>query len=292
MTALAWSGRLGASSACTPDGCTATYACSLSESSDPPGDARGRRSSARAAARGTAPTSPNWRSRSTISDRSCRASASATARLVDVSVLPVPPFGPSTQMSDGGVIAPGVDVRAAGERLAHREPQLLLRERERDDVGRPRLERAPEEPVRRAQSEHEDGQARLGPPGAVDHVDRAVGLAATGDEEDVARAAVDATNGRVGVLDDTDELEARVARQRLLDIDRVDADDGDERPDRSLVPRGLLPSRLRVDECEQLLLGDDPLRRVLGVPCRPEQEPQRARVGRERDRLCGSRRAA
>ena len=43
-------------------------------------------------------TSPNCRSRSITSTFWC-ASASATARLQAVSVLPVPPFGPSTQMS-------------------------------------------------------------------------------------------------------------------------------------------------------------------------------------------------
>ena len=44
------------------------------------------------------PTSPNCRSRST-STTLWPASASATARLHEVSVLPVPPFGPSTQIS-------------------------------------------------------------------------------------------------------------------------------------------------------------------------------------------------
>ena len=52
--------------------------------------------------------SPNWRSRSTSTD-DLPSSASATARLDDVTVLPVPPFGPSTVIispSDDDATAP------------------------------------------------------------------------------------------------------------------------------------------------------------------------------------------
>ena len=79
------------------------------------------------------------------------ASASATARLQDVSVLPVPPFGPSTQTSRPSLLAPTAAplARCPRDRLAHREAELLLRLREERHVGRPDVEGATQEPVRR-----------------------------------------------------------------------------------------------------------------------------------------------
>ena len=97
MTWEACSGRIGASRTWAPDACSVMYAATLAASSEPPAFARSYdvRSGTRPS---VSPRSPNWRSRSTAATR-WPASASATARLAVVSVLPMPPLGPSTQIS-------------------------------------------------------------------------------------------------------------------------------------------------------------------------------------------------
>ena len=116
------------------------------------------------------------------------ARASAVARFVDVRVLPVPPFGPSTQISRLSLRSDcwALLTRMACDRDAHRESQLLLRLREDRHVGGPRLERAAEEPVRRRRGEHDDRHVGGGAMRAVDDVQRPVVLAAlAGDDEQI-----------------------------------------------------------------------------------------------------------
>ena len=83
---------------------------------------RGRRSCARAGGPSASPASPNCRSRSTTTVR-WPASASATPRLVDVTVLPMPPFGPRTHTRLPRPRS-GARARAARQRLLHGEERL------------------------------------------------------------------------------------------------------------------------------------------------------------------------
>ena len=149
VIALAWSGRAGArrtSHARVVRHDVVAAACPRRATRP---RRRGRTSSSRAEGPRQSPTSPNWRSRSMMSTF-CPASASATARLHEVSVLPVPPFGPRTQMSRPSWLLrrAGVLARRPRDGLAHREAKLILRLREEGHVGRPGVERATQEPVR------------------------------------------------------------------------------------------------------------------------------------------------
>ena len=76
----------------------------------------------------------------------CPASASATARLVDVSVLPVPPFGPSTQISRPSVRSPGARCPLRGARAM----ALLIANRSCSfDCGKSAMSAAPDSNARR-----------------------------------------------------------------------------------------------------------------------------------------------
>ena len=76
--------------------------------------------------------------------------ARQTARFVDVSVLPVPPFGPRTQTSrEFSFDDRRLGALLAGQQLVDLEADLLRRRREHDDVVCAGLERAPEEAVGR-----------------------------------------------------------------------------------------------------------------------------------------------
>ena len=64
---------------------------------------------------------------------------------------------------------------------------------------------------------------------AVDDLERPVVLAAlAGDEEDVDVTALERADGLVDAVGDADELEARVVGQGPLDVEGVEAFDGDE----------------------------------------------------------------
>ena len=86
--------------------------------------------------------------------------ASAAPRFDAVTVLPVPPFGPSTQ-----IIAPvpraacGGDRAPARDDLLEREPDALRRLGQADDVVGAHLEEPAEEAVGRRLREDDDRQA-------------------------------------------------------------------------------------------------------------------------------------
>ena len=75
--------------------------------------------------------------------------ARQTERFVEVSVLPVPPFGPRMQTSARSAGRGPVPALLPGEQLVDLEADLLRGRREHDDVVCAGLERAPEEAVRR-----------------------------------------------------------------------------------------------------------------------------------------------
>ena len=161
----------------------------------------------------------------------CPASASATARLHEVSVLPVPPFGPSTQISRPSSLTglPSLLARSAGDRLAHREPELLLRLGEERHVGGPGLESPPEEPVRRRRREHDDRDVRRCPVRVVDDLERPVVLAALAGHEDyVDLAALERAHGVVDAVGHADELEGGIVGQGPLDVEDVEPLDCDQ----------------------------------------------------------------
>ena len=133
-------------------------------------------------------TSPNWRSRSMSATCSPRC-ARQTERFVDVSVLPVPPFGPRTQTSREFSLTAGVsDALLAGHELVDLEADLLRRRREHDDVVCAGLERAPEEAVGRPVPEHHHVQLGVLAGHRVQEQQGAVRVAGAGDEEQVGDA--------------------------------------------------------------------------------------------------------
>ena len=87
----------------------------------------------------------------------------------------------------GAVALPGMrEALAPGDDLLEREGDLLRRLRERDHVVGARLERLPEEAVRRGLA-HDDDRP-VGPvlDGVVDHGRHAVVVAVAADDDDVA----------------------------------------------------------------------------------------------------------
>ena len=112
----------------------------------------------RLAAPSARPTSPNCRSRST-STADLPSSASATARLEDVTVLPVPPFGPEhgdhRSLGHGDAAAP-----PPRQRLLEREAELPCRLWQRNEVVGAGLEGPLQEPVRRPVVENDDRPVR------------------------------------------------------------------------------------------------------------------------------------
>ena len=114
--------------------------------------------------------------------------ARQTERFVDVSVLPVPPFGPRTQTSrEFSLTAGRVGALLAGHELVDLEADLLRRRREHDDVVCAGLERAPEEAVGRPVPEHHHVQLGVLAGHAVQEQERAIRVAGAGDEEQVCR---------------------------------------------------------------------------------------------------------
>ena len=104
MIDAAWSGRVGAISTRSPDACSRQVAPRPCRRRARRPTSRGRRSCGRAAARARA-----RRRRTAGRGRRARALAGVRerhARLHEVSVLPVPPFGPSTQMTRRAPSAP------------------------------------------------------------------------------------------------------------------------------------------------------------------------------------------
>ena len=170
------------------------------------------------------------------------ASASATARLHDVSVLPVPPFGPSTQTS-----RPRAARRPRCPRPGRRAIALLIANRSCSfDCGKiamsaaPDLERPPEEPVRRGGREDDDRHVGRRAMRAVDDLQRPVVLAAlAGDDDDVRVVRLERPDRLVDALGHPEELEARVVGQAALHVEGVEPFDGDDCADR--VFHGRLP---------------------------------------------------
>ena len=213
------------------------------------------------------------------------ASASATARLHDVSVFPVPPLGPRTQTSLPSPcrVCAWPAPRGSRDRLAHREAELLLRLREQRHVRRTDLERAPEEPVRRRGREDDDRHVGRRAVGAVDDLDRAVLLAAlAGDEDDVDVSVLQRANRLVDALGHADELEARVVGQGPLDVEDVEPFDCDECADRALHGSTY---RCPLICARSSALVIDFFGAFLGVACGAQQEPERPAVRRERELL-------
>jgi hypothetical protein len=136
------------------------------------------------------------------------------------------------------VLAPAlVDAvrRVPRDRDAHREAELLLRLREDRHVVGSRLERAPEEPVRRGRGEHDDRHVGRGAVRAVDDVQRAIVLAPlAGDDDEVRLVLEQRSDGFLDALGQRDEAEARVVRERSLDVERVEAFDCYECADRAI----------------------------------------------------------
>ena len=90
--------------------------------------------------------------------------AKATARFVAVSVFPVPPFGPRMQTSRELIRSSGrLGSLLPCEELVDLEAHLVPGGREHDDVVGSRLERAPQEPVRRPVPEHDDRELGVVP---------------------------------------------------------------------------------------------------------------------------------
>ena len=150
--------------------------------------------------------------------------ARQTERLVEVSVLPVPPFGPRTQTSREFSVMSGV-VRAllAGEQLVDLEADLLRRRREHDDVVCAGLERAPEEAVGRPVPENHDVQVGVLAGHPVQEQQGAVRVAGAGDEQQIGDAAAQPAHRLVGAGDDSDDVEVLAAGQRVLHVLGVDA---------------------------------------------------------------------
>ena len=93
--------------------------------------------------------------------------------------------------------------------------------------------------------EHDDRHVGGGAVGAVDDLERPVVLAAlAGDEEDVDLAALQRADRLVDAVRHPDELEVRVVGQGPLDVEGVEAFDGDECADGAF---HRLPTCLSVD---------------------------------------------
>ena len=149
--------------------------------------------------------------------------ARQTERFVDVSVLPVPPFGPRTQTSREFSLTAGVSVALlAGHELVDLEADLLRRRREHDDVVCAGLERAPEEAVGRPVPEHHHVQLGVLAGHAVQEQQGAVRVAGAGDEEQVGDAAAQPRQRLFGAGDDADDVEVLAAGQRVLHVLGVD----------------------------------------------------------------------
>ena len=134
---------------------------------------------------------------------------------------------PVLPVSNRGAVA-----RGAGDSLAHREPELLLRLREERHVRGAGVERPAQEPVRGGRREHDDRQIGRLPVGSVDDLQRAVVLAAlTGDEEYVDVSAPQGLDQLVDAVGDPDQLEARVVGHGPLHVEGVEPLDGNERAD-------------------------------------------------------------
>ena len=160
------------------------------------------------------------------------ASASATARLQDVSVFPVPPFGPRTQTrraSRSPWPAAAPLARCPRDRLAHDEPELLLRLGEQRHVCGSDVERPTQEAVGRRRREDDDRQAGICPVCAVDDLERTVVLGALArDQQHVDVTALERSDRVVDTVGHPDELEVRVVGHGSLHVEGVQAFDGDE----------------------------------------------------------------
>ena len=168
----------------------------------------------------------------------CPASASATARLQDVSVLPVPPFGPRTQTSRPSSLA----ARAAAPLRGARAIALLMTNRSCSFVcGNSAMSAAPTSNARRRKPLGDDvertmiGRSGDRPVRAVDDLERAVVLTALArDEQHVDLTALERADRVVDAVGDSDELEARVVGQGSLHVEGVQPFDGDECADERL----------------------------------------------------------
>ena len=109
-----------------------------------------------------------------------------------MSVLPVPPFGPSTQIERCAAERAGLSpTRLARERLLQGEQHLVGGDRQHHDVVGAGREDATGEAVRRAVREHDDGPAGPLGDGVVDQVEGGLGLPGAGDDQQVVRGLVE-----------------------------------------------------------------------------------------------------
>ena len=133
-------------------------------------------------------TSPNWRSRSMTATR-LSADASADGEIRDVvTVLPVPPFGPSTQIIEP-LSGPARRRHGApaGDHLLQGEPHALGRLRQANDVVGAHLEQPAEEAVGRRLDSTTIGQFRVLARRAADERERPLGIPGARDHEQIRR---------------------------------------------------------------------------------------------------------
>ena len=163
--------------------------------------------------------SPNCRSRSTSATRS-PASCSATARFVDGERLARAALG--AEDDDQPRRAPSRPARA---RRALRASAFwivnLTSSRGCGSIrmsSAPGLEHASHEAVRGPLAEHEHGPVLVLADGALDQVEHPIRIALAGDDEHVAVGALESPGGRVHALDDADDVDVRILRQRAEDL--------------------------------------------------------------------------
>ena len=155
--------------------------------------------------------------------------ASETERFVEVSVLPVPPFGPRTQTRrDWSAEPPPCPRPASGRASCAPRTHLVRGRREHDDVVCAGLERAPEEAVRRPVTQDHHVQVRVLLGHRVQEQQGAVRVTGAGDEEQVGRMAAQPPQGLFGPGDHSRDVEVGVCGQRVLHVAGVDPGLDDE----------------------------------------------------------------
>ena len=192
-----------------------------------------------------------------------------------MTVLPVPPFGPSTQ-----IIAPLPEPLAARRRaparddLLEREPNALGRLGQAHDVVGSHLEEPAQEAVGRRLREDDDRQLRVLARRAADQRERALGVAGARDHEQIGRRLLQRRPALLDAAEEADDLDRGIVRQRRAHGGLVDAVvERDERPDGAARPRAYL--------AEDVAGGDDRPRRRLA---RPSADGGRTRSCRSRQR--------
>ena len=149
--------------------------------------------------------------------------ARLTERFVDVSVLPVPPFGPRMQTSREFSLTSGVSAPCL------RAMSLWISKRICSGVaGSMTMSSAPASNARRRKPFGDPWPSTMtfrSGPGArrVEEQQRAIRVAGAGDEEQVRDASAQPRERLLGSGDDADDVEVLAAGQRVLDVLGVDS---------------------------------------------------------------------